>query len=191
MSLPELPWIKTAKSLVGVREIGTTNKGVEIEKWATALCGGKPPSYIYPQPWCGTFVAHCLQKNGFTKGNVNCRKVGYDTKGAGANKYPLNWYGAGDYAKEAGFKLSKPCYGCIAIKSRKGGNHVCFVVGRDKATNKLVCIGGNQSNMVSYALYGESEFDNFMWYGKTANPSMERYNLPILTGITATKVSES
>lgn len=187
----ELEWIKIAKSLNGQRENGSTNKSPFIEKMVKSLTGGSLPSYIYGQPWCGTFVAYCLQQAGFTKGNINCRLLSWDGGSSGANKYPLNWYGAGDYAKEAGFKLLKPCYGCVAIKSRKGGNHVCFVVGRDQKTNKLVCIGGNQGNAVSYALYAESEFNDFMWYGKTQNPSPERYNIPIMSNVTASRVTEA
>ena len=43
---------------------------------------------------------------------------------------------------------------------------MCFVVGRDQKTKKLVCLGGNQSNAVSYALYSDGEFQEFRWYGK-------------------------
>jgi alpha-D-ribose 1-methylphosphonate 5-triphosphate synthase subunit PhnG len=38
---------------------------------------------------------------------------------------------------KSGTKLAKPAYGCVAVKTRIGGGHVCFVVGKDKATVSL------------------------------------------------------
>ncbi|EOY3117401.1 TIGR02594 family protein, partial [Acinetobacter baumannii] len=67
----------------------------------------------------------------------------------------------------------------------------CFVVGRDKSTGKLVCLGGNQSNKVCYALYSDSDFQEFRWYGRTPQPASKRYSLPRLKGVSATRVSEA
>ena len=150
-----------------MKELNGSNKHPTIDSWAKDLGA----SWVIGQPWCGTYVAHCLKSAGV--------------------KYPKNWYRALAYASEGGVKLKKPAYGCVAVKTRNGGGHVCFVVGRDQKTNKLVCLGGNQSNMVCFALYAESDFDAFMWYGKTNTPAQNRYDLPILSGVTATKVTES
>ena len=150
-----------------MKELNGSNKHQTIDGWAKNLGA----SWVIGQPWCGTYVAHCLKSAGV--------------------KYPKNWYRALAYASEGGVKLKKPAYGCVAVKTRNGGGHVCFVVGRNKKTNKLVCLGGNQSNMVCFALYAESDFDAFMWYGKTNTPAQNRYDLPILSGVTATKVTES
>lgn len=163
----ELDWIKEARKHIGLREIGSSNKHPTIDAWNKSLGG----AWVIGQPWCGTFIAHCLKTAGI--------------------KYPKNWYRALAYKSEGGAKLSKPAYGCVAVKTRNGGGHVCFVVGRDKKTNKLVCLGGNQSNSVCLALYAESDFEALMWYGRTSNPAPNRYDLPILNGTTATKVSES
>lgn len=70
------------------------------------------------------------------------------------------------------------------VKTRVGGGRVCFVVGKDKTSgNKLVCLGGNQSNMVCYALCNEFDFEAFMWYGETLSPAPHRYDLPILSNV--------
>ena len=164
---PELDWINEARKHLGLKELNGSSKHPTIDGWAKNLGA----SWVIGQPWCGTYVAHCLKTAGV--------------------KYPKNWYRALAYASEGGVKLKKPAYGCVAVKSRNGGGHVCFVVGRDQKTNKLVCLGGNQSNMVCFALYAESDFDAFMWYGKTNSPAQNRYDLPILSGVTATKVTES
>ena len=163
---PELPWIAEARKHIGLKEIGSTNKGKEIESWAKDLNG----MWVYGQAWCGTFVAHCLQTAGV--------------------KFPKDWYRALAYLN-GGNKLTKPAYGCVAVKTRVGGGHVCFVVGKDKATGKLVCLGGNQSNMVCYALYNESDFEAFMWYGQASSPAQHRYDLPSLSNVRTTGVTES
>ena len=119
-SFTELDWIKEARKHVGLKELNGTNKHPTIDSWAKSLGA----SWVIGQAWCGTFVAHCLKTAGI--------------------KYPKNWYRALAYSTEGGVKLSKPAYGCVAVKTRKGGGHVCFVVGRDKTTGKLVCLGGNQ-----------------------------------------------
>ena len=125
---------------------------------------------IIPIGNCGTFIAHCLQTAGV--------------------KFPKNWFRALAYLN-GGNKLAKPAYGCVAVKTRVGGGHVCFVVGKDKVSGKLVCLGGNQSNMVCYALYNESDFEAFMWYGQTSSPAQHRYELPILSSVKAMTVTES
>ena len=163
---PELDWINEARKHLGLKELNGSNKHPTIDGWSKNLGA----SWVIGQPWCGTFIAHCLKVAGV--------------------KYPKHWYRALDYVNY-GSKLTKPAYGCVAIKTRQGGGHVCFVVGRDEDTRKLVCIGGNQSNMVCYALYAESEFQEFRWYGMTDRPADKRYNLPIMTGVTATRVSEA
>lgn len=184
----ELAWIAEARKHVGLKEIKGSKHNPTIVQWLKDLNS----AWLDDETaWCGTFIAHCLQAAGFTRGNVNSRKVGWKGEKAGAGKYPLNWYGALDYSREGGVKLSKPAYGCVAVKSRVGGGHVTFIVGRDKKTGKLVGLGGNQSDMVCFALYAESEFSHFMWYGKTGQPAAGRYDLPVLTGVTREKVTEA
>ena len=162
---PELTWIKEARKYVGLKELNGTNKHPTIDSWARDLGA----SWAIGQAWCGTFIAHCLQTAGVP--------------------YPKKWYQALDYLNY-GAKLEKPCYGCVAVKKRKGGGHVTFIVGKT-SNGKLVGLGGNQSDMVCYALYDASEFEAFMWYGFTDRPAQHRYTLPVLTGITATKVTEA
>ena len=163
----DLAWMIEAKKHIGLKEVSGKAHNPTILNWLKSLGAWWSEDET---AWCGTFIAHCLKVAGV--------------------KYPKHWYRALDYVNY-GSKLAKPAYGCVAIKTRQGGGHVCFVVGRDEKTRKLVCIGGNQSNMVCYALYAESDFQEFRWYGMTDRPADKRYNLPIMTGVTATKVSEA
>jgi len=167
-SYPELPWIAEARKHIGLREDTSKFKHSPIIiSWLKALGAW----WIDDEtPWCGTFVAHCLQTAGI--------------------KFPKDWFRALAYLS-GGNKLTNPAYGCVAVKTRKGGGHVCFVVGTDKWTGKLVCLGGNQSNMVSYALYNESDFEAFMWYGQTSSPAQHRYELPLLSNVKAIDITEA
>ena len=161
----ELDWIKTGKELVGTKEI----KGAIHNKTIVMMLKYLNAWWFDDETaWCGVFTAYCLKKNGIV--------------------IPKHWYRALDY-KNYGHKLTKPAYGCIAIKTRNGGGHVTFVVGKTK-DGKLVCLGGNQNNMVNYAVYSANVFDEFRWYGRGTRPLDGRYNLPILN-VSATKVTEA
>lgn len=162
---PELPWIQEAKKHVGLKEIKGSKHNLIILGWLLRL---KAWWANDETAWCGVFVAFCLQ-------SVDI-------------KVPKNWMRALDYLNY-GTKLNAPAYGCVAVKSRVGGGHVGFVVGKTPS-GKIVVLGGNQSDMVCYALYDESEFQ-YRWYGYASQPAEHRYTLPVLTNITKTNVTES
>lgn len=165
-----------AKKHLNLAEIPGPKHNATIQEWLKELGAWWTDDET---AWCGVFVAICLKRAGLKRGSVNSRLKTYK-KGdkAGSGFYPFNWYGAGEYRIEGGRKLDKPCYGCVAVKARTGGNHVAFVLAR-LPDGRLACIGGNQSNKVSIAAYKESDFDSFMWYGKTANPAAHRFELPV------------
>lgn len=116
---------------------------------------------IIPIGNCGTFVAHCLQ--------------------TAKRAIPKEWYRAKAYIGY-GTPLKEPAYGCIAVKSRKGGGHVFFVVGKT-ASGDLVGLGGNQGNSVCYAKFKPSDIDYFCWpdqlNGSPSFPDSTRYVLPL------------
>lgn len=103
------------------------------------------------------FVAYCLKKGG--KPILKPAVVGR----------ALAWL---DY----GTKISKPAYGCLAIKSRSGGGHVGFVVGKTVGGHLLV-LGGSQDNQVKISPYNPSVFE-YRWPGVA--PADHRYDLPVL-----------
>ncbi len=159
---PELLWMREAKRHLGMHEI---KHNFILKDWLKDLnvewLGNNPA-------WCGIYVARVFKVCGMP--------------------YPKDFYRAASY-RNFGSQLNRPAYGCLAIKSRKGGDHVCFVVGKTKE-DKLIVIGGNQSDQVCYATYKESDFDCFVWCGKTSRPADHRYNLEILSIKSKTAVSE-
>lgn len=158
--MTEPKYLKYARSMIGQREIGATNKApflFEIAKKLNVL-------WLYGQPWCGMFVADCL-----TRFNYPIPKHFYRAKA---------WL---DYGK----KIDEPCHGCIVIFDRKGGGHVGFVVGKNRA-NQLLVLGGNQSNQVSIQPFNN---DRILGYrlpdGYWFKPS------PLLTLSSVAEVSEN
>lgn len=175
------PALKEALKHLGHKEIGSSNSSPLIDSWVCTLAGTKEvPSWLKNQPWCGSFIAYCLYKAGMTKALAD--------QAAGAKQYPRHWYRASDYRSPVK-KLKKPAYGCIGVKHRNGGNHVFFVVGITP-NGRIVALGGNQGNSVSYTTYSYSESE-YYWYGDTNRPLNSRYELPVINNVSSTKVSES
>lgn len=117
-------WLKVARKNFGVAEVpGPKHSGV-ISAWLKKLSAWWTDDET---PWCGTFVAHCLQEAGL----------------------PVikNWYRAKAWA-EYGSRLqtTKLAPGAILVFSRAGGGHVGFYVGEDDMCYHV--LGGNQGNKV-------------------------------------------
>lgn len=163
MKQTELPWIKTARSLIGTREIkGAKHNPLIVEMWKAASAAlGKNPAFRDDEtPWCGGFVGFVMAKSGLGK------------------HIPSLYPSARSWAN-AGTKLSKPAYGCVVVFTRNGGGHVGFVVGQDKAGNLMV-LGGNQSDAVNIKPFSRSRVLAYRWCGTQAVPNSSRYQLPIL-----------
>lgn len=117
-------WMDEAKIYIGQKEIKGLQTNPVIQSWLEKL---KAWWRDDETAWCGTFVAHCLQFSGYA--------------------LPKYWYRALDWLNW-GVEIAAPCYGCIVVFNRKGGGHVGFCVGKDKA-GRLLILGGNQGDAVS------------------------------------------
>ena len=137
----KLPWMETAKSHMGLREIRGKRHNPKIIRWAKNL-GGWVASYYKTDeiPWCGLFTGHCMDDNDIPISIKN----------------PL---GARNWNK-FGFKTD-PRYGAVMVFSRKGGGHVGFYVSEDSKTYHI--LGGNQSNSVNVTKIAKSRFLGARW----------------------------
>ena len=159
--MSELAWIAEARKHVGMKEIPGPKHHPTIVKWLTKLRAWWKDDET---PWCGIFVAHCLEEAG--------------------RPIPKNWMRAREY-ENYGTKLARPAYGCIATMSRQGGGHVAFVVGEVSKGGDLLLLGGNQGNSVSIARFPRSRITAYTWpdigNGSPSQPDPSRYTLPIGT----------
>lgn len=123
----EPQWIAIARSLIGTRETPGASNNAKIMSWANKL-GAKVLGITYPgdaTPWCGLFVAHCVNSAGLKPAAIAIRAKSWAT-----------W----------GFAV-RPCLGAVLVFGREGGGHVGFYVGED-ASHYFV-LGGNQGDAVS------------------------------------------
>lgn len=137
------PWMKTAKTEIGVAEVkGKYNSNPRIlEYFKASKFWGKDDSGA-KNAWCGSFAAWVMQQN-----NITPVKAAYRAK---------EW-------KKFGTKIKNPVYGAIGIKSRKGGGHVAFIVGQNKAGNKYYMLGGNQKDKVQILEYPKDVWETFVF----------------------------
>jgi len=129
-------WLDLAYKELGVHEIPGKRHNKRILQYH-AVSGGFSTDEI---PWCASFVNFIMLKAGY--------------KGPKWPAAAKSWL---KFGKSAG----RPVLGAIAVKSRKGGGHVCFVVGRDKSGDYLYCLGGNQSDSVCIKKYPRRVFLDF------------------------------
>lgn len=137
------PWIKIAESQIGVSEYaGKHSENPQIREyfkagkylWATDDSGAV-------NAWCGCFVAWVMKESG--------------------NPVTDKAFRAKSWA-EYGKKINEPVHGAIGVKSRKGGGHTAFIVGKSKDGKYFYMLGGNQSDQVKVSKYRKEDWDTFV-----------------------------
>ena len=126
----EPAWLAAARAKLGTREAAGIANSPTIMGWAKRL-GMKALGIAYNAdsvPWCGLFVATCMQEAGIAAAPVAVRAKAWATWGA-----------------NLGAAVLAP--GAVLVFERAGGGHVGFYVGED-ATHYHV-LGGNQGDSVS------------------------------------------
>ena len=134
MALPR--WLTYARTFNGLAEYPGPATNPTIASW---LKGLKAWWSNDSDPWCGTFVAHCLQHSGIS--------------------VPKNWFRALDWTTW-GFEC-QPCVGAICVKKRAGGGHVFFAVG--VGPGMIYGYGGNQGDKVCTVPFKRSDIIAFRW----------------------------
>ena len=137
------PWMKTAEAEIGVSERSGKHKAnpriLEYFKaskyWGTDDSGGR-------NAWCGSFVAWVMKQNEIVPVAKAFRAKSWENFGQ---------------------KLDEPVYGAIGIKSRKGGGHVAFIVGKSEDGTKYYMLGGNQADKVQISEYSAKVWTTFVF----------------------------
>lgn len=133
-----MKWTDEAMAHLGTAEIPGPKHNTKIQGWLKTLGAWWTDDET---PWCGVFVAHCMQVAGISR--------------------PKHWYRAKGWL-DWGVTLKAPIPGCVCILEREGGGHVFIVLGRT-AVGDLVGIGGNQGNKVSIASFQASRAIGYRW----------------------------
>ena len=138
MAQPE--WFALALAERGVKEApGSANNPVVQAYYRDA---GHPETRHDSVPWCAAFVGAMLAR------------VGLQPSGSLAARSYLKW----------GRQLERPHAGCIVVLKRGNSSwqgHVAFFV-REEGRG-LVCLGGNQTDRVSFATYPKARVLGYRW----------------------------
>ena len=128
----EPTWLKAARAKSGTKEAAGSANSATILGWAKRL-GTKVLGMVYNAdsvPWCGVFVAYCLQEDGIEPVAIAVRATSWSTWGQGLRPERL-------------------APGAVLVFARPGGGHVGFYVGEDAAAYHV--LGGNQGDAVTVA----------------------------------------
>ena len=155
-------WIKNTYKVLGVKEIQGNASNPRVDQYHVTAKGFDWKDDV---PWCASFVAFVMVKSG--KGSV---KNAFRAKA---------WRTFGKF-------IATPVLGAIAIKSRRGGGHVGFIVGISKSGKYIYLLGGNQNDEVNIKRYSKNIFIEF----RVPLDYEDKYTLPIMHG-NATVISES
>lgn len=137
-------WLTAARAKLGTREAAGAANSPTIMGWAKRL-GTKVLGIVYNAdsvPWCGLFVAACMQEAGLPSAPIAVRASAW-----------------GNYGQRLRFDRLAP--GAILIFQRPGGGHVGFYVGEDATAYHV--LGGNQSDMVNVMRIAKSRCVAARW----------------------------
>jgi len=161
------PWMLTAWSERGQREVSGPKANARILEYFQAAAYWGTDDTGAENAWCGSFVSWVMKKHGHT--------------------LPANAFRAKSWAG-FGKTIKNPVYGATGVKSRKGGGHVAFVVGKDADGKYLYMLGGNQQNEVNISRYDRGQWNTFVLPdGSTTTGE----SLPIYTGSSTASGSEA
>lgn len=131
--------MRYARSFDGLREVKGPKHSVTILGWLDKLGAWWRDDET---PWCGVFVAHCLQDAGLP--------------------YPPMYMRAKAWADYGSLlRRDRLAAGAILVFDRAGGGHVGFYVGED--AGHYFVLGGNQGNAVSVMKLGKSRLVASRW----------------------------
>lgn len=149
-------WIAYGRTKIGQREIvGPKHNSWIASGWAKL---GAKWFNDDETPWCGFFVADCLNAAGLP--------------------YPKEFPRAKSYAT-----FGAPCpaqLGAIGVKSRTGGGHVFFIVGETPDKRSFKVLEGNANNMVRIGDIPKSAVTDIRWPAGAAMPARSAVYLPTL-----------
>ncbi|MCG8518674.1 MAG: TIGR02594 family protein [Pseudomonadales bacterium] len=135
------PWMRHAFGELGEKEIPGTKANPRILSyfkssrfWGTDDSGGQ-------NAWCASFVSWVMEQS-----NYESPKAAFRAR---------SW-------SSFGRKLGQPVFGAIAVKSRRGGGHVAFVVGQSEDGKYLFMLGGNQQDEVNITRYPRNVWTSFL-----------------------------
>ncbi len=137
--MSEPSWLKIARSYDGLKEIPGPRHNQTIIRWLGKLNAWWRDDET---PWCGVFVARCMQESNLS--------------------YPKFYMRAKAWADYGSLlRRDRLAPGAILVFDRAGGGHVGFYVGED--AGHYFVLGGNQGNAINVMKLGKSRLVASRW----------------------------
>ena len=134
-------WLAIAEDQIGTAEIPGPKSNSKIMAWAAKVQSWLGIDYTDDAvPWCGVFVAMCIQGAGYTPPKIAIR----------AKSWAL-----------FGEPLQDGILGAILVFERPGGGHVGFYVSETSTAYQV--LGGNQSDKVGYTWIAKARCVAIRW----------------------------
>ena len=137
--MSEPSWLKIARSYEGLKEIPGPRHNQTIIRWLGKLNAWWRDDET---PWCGVFVAYCMQESWLPFPKFYMRAKAWSDYGSLLRRDRL-------------------APGAILVFDRAGGGHVGFYVGED--AGHYFVLGGNQGNAVNVMKLGKSRLVASRW----------------------------
>jgi hypothetical protein len=128
--------IKRANHTLGIREVGTSNRGRQVDKIERTFG-------MIGQPWCGLWLGQTLKKAGVRGVNSGIASVATIEADARAHRGPFRGFVSARHAR--------PGDALITVK----GQHVVLVVARHG--HRIETIGGNSGGAVQRVTYDDRQ----------------------------------
>ncbi len=161
------PWMQTAEQEIGQKEVAGNKANPRILQYFNSSGFWGKDDTGSANAWCASFVSWIMEQHGHTP--------------------PANAFRAKEW-KNFGKTIANPVYGAIGIKSRTGGGHVAFVVGKSSDGKKLYMLGGNQGDEVNISEYPADVWTTFV---VPSSYDASRDSLPIYTKLSVKAGKES
>jgi len=151
-------WLVEGLKYIGTHEFpGSANNPKIIRMAQRAGFRGYRSDSI---PWCSLFGNFCLTSAGFP-GTGSLLALSFNQ------------------SKNL-VRLPGPAVGAFVPMKRLGGGHIAIIVGRN-SSGSLMCLGGNQSNMVSIKSFPLARALSFRWPRSAKLPGVYGFkNLPLI-----------
>ena len=192
------PWLTVAKKEMGVEEIKGPKRDPNVMAYIASTSGATEDMQDDKVPWCSAFVNWCMSKAGY-EGTKSLMAISWkilwkDGKDVGKPAYGaigiIWWHQSKAECLRALDKKGNPCKRVswwdkppkwLTRIGRKGctNGHVGFVVG--KRGERVVMLGGNQSDAVNLKAFSEGDFIGYMFPKGYAVPA-DAYDLPEYSG---------
>lgn len=137
--MSEPSWLKIARSYEGLKEIPGPRHNQTIIRWLGKLKAWWSDDET---PWCGVFVARCMQESNLPYPKFYMRAKAWSDYGSLLRRDRL-------------------APGAILVFDRAGGGHVGLYLGED--AGHYFVLGGNQGNAVNVMKLGKSRLVASRW----------------------------